>query len=147
MCLATFAAYSAGEENPDARGTPMEMIRTYRGCCAQCLVLSNYAQPGPYTLETFLVYMEGEFVLSKDDQMNCYLMIGIAVRLAMRMGLHRDSDIVAGNISPFQGEMRRRIWNLMVQIDQLVSFHSTYSPNHLRLFPPAIAFESRSSQE
>ena len=101
----------------------MEMIRTYRGCCAQCLVLSNYAQPGPYTIETFLIYMEGDFVLSKDDQMNCYLMIGVALRLAMRMGLHRDSDNVAGNITPYQGEFRRRIWHLLAQIDLLVSFH------------------------
>lgn len=123
MCLATFAALGAGEENPDSRGTHIEMIRTYRGCCSQCLVLSNYTQPGPYTLETFLIYMEGEFVLSKDDQMNCYLMVGVAVRLAMRMGLHRDSDNVAGSISPYQGEIRRRIWHLLVQIDLLVSFH------------------------
>jgi hypothetical protein len=123
MCLATFAAYGAGEEILDTRGTAMEMIRTYRGCCAQCLVLSNYAQPGPYTLETFLIYMEGEFVLSKDDQMNCYLMVGVAVRLALRMGLHRDSEKVAGKISSYQGELRRRIWNTIVQIDLLVSFH------------------------
>ena len=144
MCLATFAAYGAGEEIPDTRGTPMEIIRTYRGCCAQCLVLSNYAQPGPYTLETFLIYMEGEFILSKDDQMNCYLMVGVAVRLALRMGLHRDSENVAGNISVFQAEMRRRLWHLTVQIDLLVSFHiglpsmaqsiesDTYFPRNLR---------------
>jgi hypothetical protein len=123
MCLATFAALGAGEENADTRGAPIEMIRTYRRCCARCLVLSNYAQPGPYTLETFLIYMEGEFVLNKDDQMNCYLIIGVAVRLALRMGLHRDSDNVGGGITPYQGEIRRRIWHLLVQMDLMVSFH------------------------
>ena len=128
MCLATFAKLGAGEETPDPRGTAMEMIRTYRGCCAQCLILSNYTQPGPYTIETFLIYMEGEFVLSKDDQMNCYLMIGVAVRLAMRIGLHRDSDNVAGNLTPYQGEYRRRVWHLLTQIDLLVSFHIGLPP-------------------
>jgi hypothetical protein len=123
MCLATFAALGAGEENADTRGTPMEMIRTYRESCAQCLTLSNYAHPGPYTLETLLIYMEGEFVLSKGDQMNCYLIIGLTVRLAMRMGLHRDSDNIRGNITPCQGEFRRRIWHFLVQMDLLVSFH------------------------
>jgi hypothetical protein len=122
MTLATFAALVAGEENADTRGTPMEMIQTYRACCARCLVLSNYAQPGPYTLETFLLYMESEFVLSKDDQMNCYLVIGIAVRLALRVGLHRDSNNVGGSITPYQGELRRRIWHFLVQMDLLVSF-------------------------
>ena len=123
MCLATFAALGAGEESADTRGTPMEMIRTYRECCVQCLVLSNYAQPGSYTLKTFLLYMESEFVLSKDDQMSCYLIIGVAVRLALRMGLHRDSDNVGGNITPYQSEFRRRIWHLLFQMDLLVSFH------------------------
>lgn len=123
MSLATFAALGAGEENADTRGTPTEMIRTYRESCVQCLVLSNYAQPGPYTLETFLLYIEGEFVLSKGDQMNCYLIIGVAVRLAMRMGLHRDSDNIRGDITPFHGEFRRRIWHFLAQMDLLVSFH------------------------
>ncbi|KAJ5619791.1 hypothetical protein N7510_003775 [Penicillium lagena] len=124
MGLATFAALGAGEENPDPRGTPTEMIRTYRGYCAQCLMLSNNAQPGPYTLAAFLIYMEGELVLSKGDQLNCYLIVAVAVRLALRMGLHRDSDNVGGNITPYQGEMRRRIWHLLVQMDLLVSFHN-----------------------
>ena len=101
----------------------MEMIRTYRGCCAQCLVLSDYVKPGPYTVETLLIYMEGEFILSKDDQGLCYVLVGNAVRLALRMGLHRDPTKVGGKITIFQGEFRRRVWHLLVQIDLLVSFH------------------------
>lgn len=38
-------------------------------------------------------------------------------------GFHRDSDNVGGNITPYQGEFRRRIWHLLVQMDLLVSFH------------------------
>lgn len=123
MSLATFAALGAGEENADTRGTPTEIIRIYRESCVRCLVLSNYALPGPYTLETFLLYIEGEFVLSKGDQMNCYLIIGVAVRLAMRMGFHRDSDNIRGDITPFHGEFRRRIWHFLAQMDLMVSFH------------------------
>lgn len=125
MCLGTFTALQAGEENADVGGAPAEMIGIYRRCCAQCLALSNFAKhPGPYTLETFLIYMECELLLSKGDQMGCYLIGGVAVRLALRMGLHRDSDNVEGNITPYQGEMRRRVWHLLVQMDLLVSFHN-----------------------
>jgi hypothetical protein len=56
--------------------------------------------------------------------MSCYLIVGVAVRLALRMGLHRDSDNVKGDITPYQGEMRRRVWHLLVQMDLLVSFHN-----------------------
>ncbi|OBT80291.1 hypothetical protein VF21_00680 [Pseudogymnoascus sp. 05NY08] len=122
MCLATLAALGAGEDNADTRGTPTEMIRTYRGCSAQCLVLSNYSQPGAYTLEALSAYIEGEFVLSKDDVGMPYLLIGVAVRLALRMGLHRDPAKVGGNLTPYQGEMRRRLWHILVQVDLLCSF-------------------------
>ncbi|EXJ70451.1 uncharacterized protein A1O5_06520 [Cladophialophora psammophila CBS 110553] len=123
MAVATFSALGAGEEIMDTRGTPVEKIRAYRGYCAQCLMLTNYAQPGPYTLEAFLVYIEGELLLSKGDQINCYLIVSVAIRLAIRMGLHRDPDNVKGNLTPYRGEMRRRIWHLLLQMDLMVSFH------------------------
>lgn len=122
MCLATLAALGAGEEIMDPRGAPTEMIRTYRGCSSQCLVLSNYSQPGAYTLEALLAYIEGEFVLSKDDIGMPYLLVGVAVRLALRMGLHRDPSKVGGGLTPYQGEMRRRLWHFLIQVDLLCSF-------------------------
>lgn len=127
MCLGAFAIMGSGEENADAGGNPVEMIEIYRRCCAQCLGLSNYMyskHPGPYTLETFLIYMECKFLLNKGEQMGCYLIVGVAVRLALRMGYHRDSDIVEGGLTPYQGEMRRRVWHLLVQMDLLTSFHN-----------------------
>jgi hypothetical protein len=68
--------------------------------------------------------MECEFLLSRVDQQNCYLIVGVAVRLAMKMGLHRDPDHAKGKISLYRGEIRRRIWHLLVQIDVLTSFHN-----------------------
>lgn len=123
MVIATFSALGAGEAYVDDRGPPMDMIRSYRQCCVQALVLSHYTRPGPYTLETLMIYMEGEFLLSRSDQVQCFLLVGNSVRLAMRMGLHRDSSKVGGRITPFQAEMRRRSWHHLKQIDLLSSFH------------------------
>jgi hypothetical protein len=122
MSLAAFAALSSGEENADARGTHMEMIRLYQRCCTQSLVLSQYTRPGPYTIEAMLIYMEGEIVMNKGDQVYAYILLGVTIRLALRMGLHRDSSKMGGNISACQGEMRRRLWHTLVQIDLLGSF-------------------------
>lgn len=44
------------------------------------------------------------------------------MRLMLKMGLHRDPSKLAG-ISPFEGEMRRRIWNMGTQLETVVSFH------------------------
>lgn len=40
----------------------------------------------------------------------------------LKMGLHRDPGNLP-RITPYQGEMRRRVWNLAVQLDTLVAFH------------------------
>ncbi|KAH8805961.1 fungal-specific transcription factor domain-containing protein [Xylogone sp. PMI_703] len=123
MCLAAFGSITARQEPIDTRGTPDEVVRAYRTCCAKCLILSEYTKPGPYTLEAFILYSEVEFIVSKEDLVSCYLFIGAAVRLALRMGLHRDPTKVGGDITPYQGEMRRRMWQVIMQIDLLSSFH------------------------
>ncbi len=123
MIVATLAGLAASENEPLDHASAMETIQNYRECCIQCLVLSNYTKPGPYSLETVFIYMESEFLVSKDDQVQSYLLVGNAVRLALRMGLHRDSTKVGGNISPFQGEIRRRLWHHLLQLDLLCSFH------------------------
>ncbi|KAF7945320.1 hypothetical protein EAE96_010095 [Botrytis aclada] len=122
MCLSLFSSYAAGEENPDECASQMQTIRTYRRNCIQCIRLSDYTNPGKYTIEAMLAHLEGEFVLGDADQVNCYVLLGVAVRLALRMGLHRDPR-VGGQITPFQGEMRRRLWAILRQIDLLSSFH------------------------
>jgi hypothetical protein len=124
MSLATISYIYAGEDRLDTDRTPVEMIRTFRSCTAQCLVLSKYTQPGPHVIEAFILYMSGEFVLSKEDQFNCFLMVGSAVRLALRMGLHRDATKIGANITPFQAEIRRRLWHVLVQVDLLAAFHT-----------------------
>lgn len=100
----------------------MKLIGSYRNNCMQALVLSQYTKPGPYTIETLIFYMEGEFIISNDDQVHLYLLIGNIIRLSLRMGLHRDATKVGGSITPFQAEMRRRVWHHIGQIDLLGSF-------------------------
>lgn len=123
MSIAVLGALSTGERIIYGCENPMDMIHFYRRCCAQSLILSNYTQPGQYTIEAMMIYMEGEFVLSTFDQVNCYLIVGVMIRLAMRLGLHRDASKVGGNISACQGELRRRVWHTLIQIDCLASFH------------------------
>jgi hypothetical protein len=123
MALAIFGVHTSGDENPDPRAPPLEMTQTYRRCCIQCLRLSNYTKPGKYTIETILAHMEGEFILDGNNQVACYLLLGVAIRLALRMGLHRDPDKVGGRITPYEGEIRRRLWHMLKQVEMLSSFH------------------------
>ncbi|KAH8649703.1 fungal-specific transcription factor domain-containing protein [Tricladium varicosporioides] len=125
MLVSAFAKLSCGSEShsPGSGTNPMDAIHKYRNCCIHALIISYYTKPGPYTMETLCIFMEGEFLISHDGQVHLYLLVGNCIRLALRMGLHRDSSKVEGDISPFQAEFRRRIWHHLAQIDLLSSFH------------------------
>ena len=58
---------------------------------------------------------------SQDSSVDVSLMIGIAIRLAMRMGMHRDSRAY-GDLTPYRGEMRRRVWAIIRTMDIVCSF-------------------------
>jgi hypothetical protein len=48
-----------------------------------------------------------------------FALLGVAVRLARKMGLHRDGSSLG--LSPFETEMRRRLWWHIVQVDYRMS--------------------------
>jgi hypothetical protein len=144
MTLAAFSTIHAGDASLDTVESPRELMSSYQSCCIQCLILSNYTKPGLHTIQALCIYLEGEFLIGTAEEVQSYLLVGNIVRLALRMGLHRDPTKVGGNISPFQSEMRRRIWHHLIQIDLLASFHiglpgtvpaidsDTLSPRNLR---------------
>lgn len=99
-----------------------DRIRHYRSCAGWALVWGKYTQPNSTTLPALMLYVESHFLFNRGAQMNCYVLSGVLVRLMLKMGLHRDPSKLAG-LSAFEGEMRRRMWNMGIQIETIVSFH------------------------
>jgi hypothetical protein len=102
--------------------TPLEQFKILRQAAGQALVWGRYTQPSLSTIPPFILYLEAEFLINRASQMSCYLLSAVNMRLMLKMGFHRDPSKLA-NISPFEGEMRRRMWNMGMQVDLLVSFH------------------------
>ncbi|RDW56468.1 hypothetical protein BP6252_14141 [Coleophoma cylindrospora] len=92
----------------------------FREKAVQCLILAKYTTGGPYILETLITVLTGEFVLLKESATDGWLLIGMILQIAIRMGYHRDPDHFPG-ISPFESEMRRRIWTTILQLDLVIS--------------------------
>ncbi|KAF5021656.1 hypothetical protein F66182_6314 [Fusarium sp. NRRL 66182] len=113
---------NSNELEGDSPVPAQDRIRRFRACAGWALVWGRYAQPSIVTLSAFLLYVESHFFLNRGAQMNCYLLSGICIRLMLRMGLHRDPSKLA-NMTPFEGEMRRRAWHMANQVESLVSFH------------------------
>jgi hypothetical protein len=88
---------------------------------AQCLTLGNFTQPHRYVIEALLLYTQCKYMCSPEPVGELWVLFGLVVRQALRMGYHRDPDHLQ-NITIFEGEMRRRSWAVLRQLDLLNSY-------------------------
>lgn len=121
LCLAMHSYYKMGDEPPEYRGKSLILANKYRSLTAQSLLRADYLKPSNHMIETLILHLHGEYARNRDADVAIWVLVGMIVRLAMRMGYHRDSKLFS-NVTPFQGEMRRRIWTFVRQSDILFSF-------------------------
>jgi Fungal specific transcription factor domain len=110
-----------GDEPPEFAGKSLDLSNAYRTAVANCLILADYTKPHQHIIETLIFHLHAEFRRNQDAEASVWVFVGMIVRLAMRMGYHRDGKMFP-NITPFQGEMRRRVWTYVRQADILFSF-------------------------
>lgn len=119
------AAYDRSSGSPydvhDENDYLSSSINKFQQLASSALVLADVTKSQPYTIETMMIYAECEFLRRDDHHAKIWLMNGLTLRIAMRMGYHRDPSNFQG-MSPFQGEMRRRAWHVLNMMDILVSF-------------------------
>jgi hypothetical protein len=113
--------HRSAEPLPFDMATPATALSTFRKRSSQCLIQANYINPGRYKAQALFFYTLSEFYRSQDAQIGVSYLLGMAIRLAMRMGYHRDSHHYR-MLSAWEGEMRRRLWAMLVQLDTLISF-------------------------
>ncbi|KAF7897833.1 uncharacterized protein EAF01_008799 [Botrytis porri] len=147
ICLATNFEIRTGDVpisalSDSAIRDSEQRTRLYREKTVQCLISSNYTEPGLYTVDTLLLYYLSEYCESKDTLFGTWMVFGMVVRAAMRMGMHRDASHYP-NISVFRGEMQRRLWGAILLVDIQTSCqvglprmisegtYDTKPPNHL----------------
>ncbi|KEY80325.1 transcription factor C6 [Aspergillus fumigatus] len=121
FALAVSVLNTIEEPVPHSLGDHQAATTRFRKRTVQCLVQANYITPGRYKVEALFLYTMGEFLTSCDAQAGVSFMLGLTIRLAMRMGYHRDPRNFP-KMSAFEGEMRRRLWAVVSQLDTLISF-------------------------
>ncbi|KAH9910114.1 fungal-specific transcription factor domain-containing protein [Xylariomycetidae sp. FL2044] len=80
------------------------MFKNYNIIVLQALVLLLFSLSGRY------------------DRHGAWILNGVVVRIAQKMGLHRDGEFLG--LSPFDTEMRRRIWWQIVLLDAIYAMMS-----------------------
>ena len=95
-------------------------VQMFRENVIHCLVLCQWTKGGEYVLETLINYLTSELFVSSDSEVGLWLVQGMIVQLSLSLGYHRDPQNFP-SISPFAGEMRRRVWAVIVQMDLRLS--------------------------
>ena len=101
----------------------LTMNNAFREKAAQCLIPARYTTEGLYILGTLIMILTGETILLEDSATDGWLAITMILHLAVRMGYHRDPCHFPG-IFPFEGEMRRRIWTMILRRDLVLSLET-----------------------
>lgn len=101
LTLAMLSYQRSGDEPPEWKGRTLELAAEYRLRTVQCLITGDYTKPHEYTVETLLLYVFGEYSSRWDADMTLWLVTSLIVRLALRMGYHRDGKWFS-SLTPFQ---------------------------------------------
>ena len=89
----------------------------------QALVTGQYHRARPCSVEALLLYAFSKWMCKEDQEKDAWMIMGVCVRLAIRMGYHRDPRHLT-SITPFEGEMRRRTFFLVEIFDLLFAFQA-----------------------
>lgn len=106
-----YAAVTSLQSSVSPQTLPKEerdhLLARYRFGLEQALAKANFlGAPDMLTLQALTLYL----VCAKQTEDKTYIwtMTGLAIRLATKLGLHRDPETLG--LSPFISEIRRRLW-------------------------------------
>ncbi|RFU27838.1 hypothetical protein B7463_g8492, partial [Scytalidium lignicola] len=120
MSISAFLQHQdVGAFNPYAVDI-QKTLETYRTLTIHCLVAGDYLRPNRYTLETLTLHFAVDQNTNLDANINNWILIGVVIRIALRMGLHRDPSHWPV-IRPLEAEFRRRLWITLYHMDFFTS--------------------------
>lgn len=111
------SAAMCGDAGPGQRGIFQPI---YLEQVIQCLRIGDYSRGGPYSIEALHYYFVLEHARRRDADERNWSLYGLVLRLALRKGYHRDPSQFP-NLTPFEGEIRRRLWIMLYGMDVAIS--------------------------
>jgi hypothetical protein len=113
LCISASISFAEGSEDDPSQG------KNFLAAAAQCLVLGDYTMPKLRVIQALLLFSQCKYMASLDPSREVVLVLSMVVRLAFQIGLHREPG---SSFSPFEGEMRRRLWAMCRHFDLIVSY-------------------------
>ena len=92
------------------------LTRRYHSAVRSGLLRANFTSSlDILPLQAFVLYLLSVRLYHGHDPNSLWILSGTAVRLGQRLGLHRDGTLLG--LSPFETEIRRRIWWRLLALD------------------------------
>ena len=121
-CLSTMLTQAmVGDIPSPSQNSQPSPASNFLAASAQCLILGGYTRPSAHVVEALGLYAQCKYAQTLDPSKEVGIIFSILIRLAYRMGYHRDPDNFS-QFSVFEGEMRRRTWTMCRQFDLMVAF-------------------------
>ncbi|EED17979.1 conserved hypothetical protein [Talaromyces stipitatus ATCC 10500] len=121
MRTAIHTARQAGLDLSATLGDMDEAQTLFRMRTKQILMTELHAKPTLERLTLLAMHLDAEFIQCQDTSIAVWINVATAVRMALKLGLHREPSSY-GDLSPFECEMRRRLWLAISQTDVLLSW-------------------------
>ncbi|KAF2763098.1 hypothetical protein EJ05DRAFT_25774 [Pseudovirgaria hyperparasitica] len=126
LCLGSVVALA--RKDPIATLLDKTAPAIYADKAWKYLVSGQYLKQKSYAVEALLIHSYSKYWFTTDQDSDIWTNLGLVTRLAQNMGYHRDPRWLGSNLSPFQGEMRRRTWNFIEVFDLLASLQLGMPP-------------------
>ena len=100
----------------------------YTTMAKRCLLAGHYLDAGEFSVEALVMHAHSRHVQRGNTDESLPSLFGLVIRLAQRQGYHRDPSELSFMFSPFEAEMRRRVWFVIQYYDVFVSFEQGLPP-------------------
>ncbi|KAI9727725.1 MAG: hypothetical protein M1828_005953 [Chrysothrix sp. TS-e1954] len=120
MTISAFLRQQEAEDNSTYAAEMKGTLETYRTLTIHCLIASNYLRPSRHTIEALTLHFAVDQSTNIDMNVGNWMLIGVIIRIALRMGLHRDPSHWV-HIRPLEAEYRRRLWITLYHMDFFTS--------------------------
>jgi Fungal specific transcription factor domain len=107
--------------SPGPQTDPGAGSSVLHSAAGECLVLGEYYRPQKLAVEALAIYGHCKNLRSLEISREAGAILSMVVRMAYEMGYHRDPDSF-GSFTVFEGEMRRRCFAALKQMDVMISF-------------------------
>ncbi|KAM5356742.1 hypothetical protein ACJ41O_003388 [Fusarium nematophilum] len=120
LLFAIYLAAVVSMSDKEARtmlGIPKEeAIRRFTAGVKAALTKVNFLiHYDTVTLQALVLYLIS--LQGRSNHHAVWVLSGVVIRIAHKMGLHRDGETL--NLSPFETEMRRRVWWQIITLDSM----------------------------